>query len=72
MSDDPTRMIEVAAGMGEFLKGKNAITSPWWAVGAAVEGLTQVAADEENPLAGPALVALEVMASIYNEKMGVR
>jgi len=68
-SDDPTEIVGIAASMAEHLKGKNAITSPWWAVGASVDALFQIAADPENPLSEVATIATQIMANVYNEKM---
>jgi hypothetical protein len=68
VSDDPAALVQTAGGMAAFLQGKNAITSPWWAVGAAVDAIAQLAA-EEGPLEEPARVALQVMATVYNNKM---
>lgn len=70
-SDDPIEMVSIAVSMAELLKGKNAITSPWWAIGASVEALAQLAA-EDGPLSDPARVAMQILASVYNDKMGRR
>jgi hypothetical protein len=67
--DDPSGLSSTAASMAEFLKGKNAITSPWWAAGAAIDALFQIAADNESPLQEVATVATQVMASVYNNKV---
>jgi hypothetical protein len=65
-NDDPTELARTATGMAKLLEGKNAITAPWWCVGASVEALIKLAA-EDGPLQEPATLAVQVMASVYNE-----
>lgn len=69
-SDDPTEIQRIAESMGELLKGNNPITSPWWAVGASVDALFQIAADTEHPLNAAAVIGAQIIATVYNEKMG--
>jgi hypothetical protein len=70
-SDDPTDLAATAAGMAEMLKGKNPVLAPWWGVGAGVDAIVKLAADD-GPLGEPARVALQIMATVYNDKIGRR
>lgn len=67
-NDDPTELARTAAGMAKLLEGKNAVTAPWWGVGAGVDALVKLST-EDGPLQEPATVALQIMAAVYNQKI---
>lgn len=67
-TDDPEEFVRVARQMANFAVGSQK-THPWWQVAGAVVALADIAADG-GPLSEVATVALQVMATVYNEKTG--
>lgn len=68
MNDNPEHLVGMAERMAAF--GAKDKAHPWWAMAASVGALAQVAADSENPLSEPALVAMQIMATVFNKRIG--
>lgn len=69
-SDDPTELVRTARSMAGMASGPQR-QHPWWVLAQSVEALVKIAEDNDE-LRDVATVALQVMASVYNEKTGVK
>lgn len=69
MSDDPAGLAYTAVSMSDFGSTRGTQHHPWWALARGVEALMEVATDESQPLQKVATVALQIMATAYNERV---
>lgn len=71
MLDDPTELVRTARSMSGMASGAQR-QHPWWVLAQSVEALVKIAEDPTHELRDVTTVALQVMASVYNEKTGVK
>lgn len=70
-NDDPVALARTAASMANFGDTRGAKHHPWWALAASVDGLIELAG-EPGPLQEPAMLAVQIMAAVYNKRVGAK